>query len=115
MTNQAIDDQNRQRLLDLRVELEKLEAMSADARKPVELDQSMVGRLSRMDAMQAVNMSQEASRRRQQTLTRIVGALLRIDAGNYGYCTLCDEQIPFGRLSIDPTYSLCIQCAEASI
>ncbi len=115
MTNQAIDDKNRQRLLDLRVELEELEAMSADARKPAELDQSMVGRLSRMDAMQAVNMSQEASRRRQQTLKRIVGALMRIDAGNYGYCTLCDEQIPFGRLSIDPTYSLCRHCAAASI
>ena len=115
MTNEEIDNKNRQRLLDLRVELEELEAMSADSRKPAELDQSMVGRLSRMDAMQAVNMSLEASRRRQKTLNSIVGALMRIDAGNYGYCTLCDEQIPFGRLSIDPTYSLCIPCAEASI
>lgn len=115
MTNQAIDDKNRQRLLNLRIELEELEAISADARKPAQLDQSMVGRLSRMDAMQAVNMSQESSRRRQQTLKKIVGALMRIDAGNYGYCTLCDEQISFGRLSIDPTYSLCIHCAEAGI
>ena len=115
MTNRAIDDKNRQRLLNLRIELEELEAISADARKPAQLDQSMVGRLSRMDAMQAVNMSQESSRRRQQTLKKIVGALMRIDAGNYGYCTLCDEQISFGRLSIDPTYSLCIHCAEAGI
>ena len=115
MTNQAIDDKNRQRLLNLRIELEELKAISADARKPAQLDQSMVGRLSRMDAMQAVNMSQESSRRRQQTLKKIVGALMRIDAGNYGYCTLCDEQISFGRLSIDPTYSLCIHCAEAGI
>ena len=115
MTNPSIDEKNRQRLLNLRVELEELEAMSAESRKPAELDQSMVGRLSRMDAMQAVKMSQEASRRRQQTLKRIVGALMRIDAGNYGYCTLFDEQIPFGRLAIDPTYSLCIHCAEASI
>ena len=53
MTIQATDDKNRQRLLDLRVELEELEAMSAEARKPAELDQSSVGRLSRMDAMQA--------------------------------------------------------------
>ena len=30
MTNQAIDDKNRQRLLNLRVELEELEAISAD-------------------------------------------------------------------------------------
>ena len=115
MTIQATDDKNRQRLLDLRVELEELEAMSAEARKPAELDQSSVGRLSRMDAMQAVKMSQEASRRRQQTLARIIGALVRLDAGTYGYCTLCNEQIPFGRLSIDPTYGLCIHCAEASV
>ncbi|MDB9952129.1 TraR/DksA family transcriptional regulator [Porticoccaceae bacterium] len=105
----------RQQLLDLRRELQELEALSADASKPVQLDQSMVGRLSRIDAMQGAQMAQETSRRRQQQLTGIVGALARIDAGDYGYCTLCDEDISIGRLGIDPTYSLCILCAEKAV
>jgi len=103
------------RLIALRAELEELETMSAEACKPVALDQSMVGRLSRIDAMQGVQMAQEASRRRQQQLARIVGALARIDSGDYGYCSLCDEDISVGRLGIDPTNSLCIGCAEKSV
>ena len=50
----------RQQLLDLRRELQELEALSADASKPVQLDQSMVGRLSRIDAMQGAQMAQES-------------------------------------------------------
>ena len=111
----SLQDSFRQQLLDLRSELQELQALSADACKPVELDQSMVGRLSRIDAMQGAQMAQEASRRRQQQLARLVGALDRIDAGDYGYCTLCDEDISIGRLGIDPTYSLCIHCAEKAV
>ena len=105
----------RVRLCQLREELQELEKLSADAGKPVQLDQSMVGRLSRMDAMQGQQMAQEATRRRQQQLSRIATALARIDSGDYGYCTSCDEDIAIGRLDIDPTYSLCIRCAEQSI
>ena len=51
---------------------------------------------------------------RERLLARIVGALARVDAGDYGNCSLCDEDISVGRLNIDPTYSLCIHCAETS-
>lgn len=111
----SVRESFRQQLLDLRSELQELETLSAEACKPVELDQSMVGRLSRIDAMQGAQMAQEASRRRQQQLARIVGALARIDSDDYGYCILCDEDISIGRLGIDPTYSLCIHCAEKAI
>jgi len=74
----AAQEDFRLRLLALRTELQDLEVMSAEACKPVELDQSTVGRLSRMDAMQGAQMAQEASRRRQQPLGRIGGALARI-------------------------------------
>jgi len=101
----------RQALLDLRAELTELENISSEATKPVQLDQSMVGRLSRMDAMQGVEMAKEASRRRKQQLARIPSALERIALGHYGRCTLCDEDIVIGRLHIDPTYTRCINCA----
>jgi DnaK suppressor protein len=77
----------------------------------VELDQSRVGRLSRMDAMQGQAMSQEAQRRRELELRQIAAAMQRIDAGDYGYCLDCDEPIAEARLEIDPSTPRCIVCA----
>jgi DnaK suppressor protein len=57
-------------------------------------------------------MSAEAKRRRQAELTRIVSALKRIEAGDYGYCVQCEEEIVTGRLEIDPSVLLCVQCAS---
>ncbi len=84
-----------------------------DATKTVELDQSRVGRLSRMDAMQAQAMSQELKRRRELELQRISVALARVESGDYGYCRNCDEEISSGRLEFDPSTQLCIVCAES--
>ena len=78
----------------------------------VELDQSKVGRLSRMDAMQAQAMAQASEQRREQTLRRIDAALKRIDDDDYGYCLKCDEEINPKRLEFDPTVTLCIDCAN---
>ena len=105
----------RRALLELRAQLTELEAISCEATKPVQLDQSMVGRLSRMDAMQGVEMAKEASRRRKQQLARIPVALERIATEDYGRCTLCDEDIVIGRLHIDPTYTRCINCADQPV
>lgn len=82
------------------------------AAQTVELDQTRVGRLSRMDAMQGQAMSQETQRRRKLELKRIEAALQRIQEGEYGYCLLCDQLIPHGRLEIDPAAPLCVACAE---
>ncbi|MBI4792936.1 MAG: TraR/DksA family transcriptional regulator, partial [Deltaproteobacteria bacterium] len=70
---------------------------------PVELDQARVGRLSRMDAMQQQAMAQAAARLSEVERQRIEAALKRIDAGEYGYCVLCDEEIGEGRLRFDPS------------
>ena len=83
------------------------------AEEVVKLDQTRVGRLSRMDAMQAQAMSQETGRRRRQHLLDIGAALERIDAGDYGECFNCAELINPARLASDPAATLCIVCAEA--
>jgi DnaK suppressor protein len=54
-----------------REELHHLAETSAESRKPVELDQTRVGRLSRMDALQDQAMQLETERRRQIELQRI--------------------------------------------
>ena len=103
--------QFRDRLIARRRELQDLVESSADSRKPVELDQTRVGRLSRMDALQNQAMSLEAERRRQLELQRIEASLKRIEAGDYGYCISCGEQIPLRRLELDPTLPTCVDCA----
>src|SRR3546814_1449308 len=74
----------RQRLLALKRELGATEATASDAAKPVELDQTSVGRVSRMDAMQGQAMALAVQQRRAQSLRRIDAALARIDSGDYG-------------------------------
>lgn len=37
-------------------------------------------------------------------------ALVRIDAGNYGFCTECNNMIDTERLSILPMATLCLSC-----
>jgi DnaK suppressor protein len=100
------------RLLQMQQELEGLKATGDAASGVVELDQTAVGRLSRMDALQGQAMSQEAGRRRQLELQKIAGALRRIDGGDYGYCLSCDEPVAPERLAMDPAVTLCIECAN---
>jgi DnaK suppressor protein len=92
-------------------ELLALEQTGNAAAKTVELDQTRIGRLSRMDAMQAQAMSQAYNRRRQQTLQAIGAALQRIERGDYGECIDCGEFINPRRLEFDPTVRCCVQCA----
>ena len=85
-----------------------------DSAGTVELDQTRLGRLSRVDAMQAQQMARASSRRRQVERGRIATALRRIDDGEYGYCLSCGEPIPEPRLTIDPAATQCVGCATRS-
>ena len=99
-------------LLELQQSLLEAQETGDAAEETVELDQTRVGRLSRMDAMQAQAMSIETGRRRRLQLLQIEAALRRIDEGEYGYCQDCGEDIPMPRLKIDPAALLCIECAS---
>lgn len=101
----------RERLDTRRAELEAQSDMAAQARQPVALDQQSVGRLSRMDAMQQQAMAQATERARQRELTRIELAERRLREGDYGWCAECGEEIPDGRLAIDPMAEKCVRCA----
>jgi DnaK suppressor protein len=57
---------------------------TADDRRPVELDQTSVGRVS------------------------------RIDAGEYGNCIACGVEIAAKRLAVDPVIATCIACASGA-
>lgn len=97
---------------------QKMELLQADetgqqAEETVELDQSRMGRLSRLDAMQSQAMSKETGRRRRLHVIEIDAALKRMDDGEYGLCSACGELINPGRLAANPAIRLCIACARA--
>jgi DnaK suppressor protein len=101
------------RLLTMRSDLERGSEITADERKPVELDQTSVGRLTRMDAMLAQAMQVEAERRRQLERRRIDAALAWLDDGEFGYCLVCGGEIEPKRLLQDPAVPNCISYARA--
>lgn len=115
MTDQAPNSEDvKLRLLARRAELLAITDNSRESRETVELDQTRVGRLSRMDALQGQAMAIETERRRKIELQRIETALERLAEGEYGYCANCGEPIAPKRLEFDPTVPTCIDCAGGS-
>ncbi|MCJ9428887.1 TraR/DksA family transcriptional regulator [Kordiimonas marina] len=102
----------RARLNTLKAELEAMDHSSEESRGTVELDQSRVGRLSRMDALQGQAMNQAIAARRRQALQKVEAALQRLDEGEYGYCVRCGEEISPKRLDLDPAAALCTDCTS---
>lgn len=98
-------------LNELRSELTRRhEAIEADVRhkkEPVEKDfAEQVTQRENDDVLNAIDG--EA----QQTLRLIDAALKRIEAGTYGICSECGEEIPAARLKALPYVTTCIKCAE---
>ena len=103
----------RERLERSRRSLLEDDETARESAKPVVLDQSTVGRLSRMDAMQGQAMAIESQRRKQLHLKRTEAALRRIESDEFGLCEDCREEIDPRRLDFDPTATLCVGCAAS--
>lgn len=113
MSDTGIDVESlKTRLMEQRAALLDVAESTREAAQTVELDQSRVGRVSRIDALQAQAMAKESDRRRLLALQRIGNALQRIEDGNYGNCLSCGQPIMENRLEVDPAALLCIDCAK---
>lgn len=112
MTDTPDIDHFRIRLLEVKEEILALTETRDATAATVKLDQSSVGRLSRMDALQQQAMAVDNRRRARMTLKRIDAALLRCNDGSYGLCIDCDEPIASARLEFDPTTLRCFECAS---
>jgi DnaK suppressor protein len=102
----------RQALLSRKRELAQLTQDSRESADTVVLDQSKVGRLSRIDALQGQKMAQEVAQRRRLQLQQIDGALQRLASGDYGVCFTCGEDIEPARLDFNPASTRCMACME---
>jgi len=98
---------------ELSAQLRKLERsmrVTDQALKPVELDQTAVGRLSRIDSLQNQGLTRNLHEREQIKLAHVREALRRMDEGTYGRCTACSSTIPFPRLYVFPETPTCAAC-----
>ncbi|PSK83867.1 DnaK suppressor protein [Prolixibacter denitrificans] len=71
-----------------------------------------IGRVSRMDAINNRSVNEAAMRNKQLKLSKLEEALEKIDSPDFGKCTRCGEEIPWGRIAIMPESTLCIRCAS---
>lgn len=99
----------RDRLVELRAELESLIEATADGAKPVDLDQP-IGRLSRIDAIQAQKLTQANRARTQVRLKHVLAALAAVRDEEYGECRKCGDYISRERLDAVPESPLCLEC-----
>ena len=90
--------------------LTKSMKVPGEALKPVVLDQSAVGRLSRIDSLQNQGLTKNLREREVVKLALLREALERLEAGTYGVCTGCGGAIPFERLFVFPETPECASC-----
>lgn len=101
----------------LEAELESLQSQmdQQHARaSTVELDQTRLGRLSRLDAIQSQAMAQAAKTRTKQRILLLHATLQRMQEDDFGMCATCGEAIVFARLQVNPTVRLCMTCATSA-
>ena len=119
MVNDVVAELTPAQIEELAGDLETLHAQLEDQlerigehSKPVELDQQLVGRLSRMDALQQQEMARASQAHMSAHLARVTAALRAVASGDYSFCRSCDNSIAFARLKASPDSSLCIGCQE---
>ncbi len=99
------------RLVARAAELRQTIASVAETSGPVSPDNA-IGRLTRLDAMQAASMQAELHRGHAAELRLVERALDAIASGEYGTCARCGEDISQARLLAKPEAFLCVVCAE---
>lgn len=104
--------QLRSLLLHSKDELEQQLNIGKMATEVVKLDQTTVGRVSRVDAMQQQSMAVSTRAMASKRLIKVKQALNNLDDECYGYCERCDEEIPVKRLLAQPEANLCLVCQD---
>ena len=97
----------------LKDELETRLDVNAGAARPVELDPTAVGRVSRVDAMQSQAMAKATRGTVKIRLDQCNAALRAVERGEYGLCRKCEEPVGIRRLNAKPEAPFCLECQRA--
>jgi RNA polymerase-binding protein DksA len=101
-------DEIRARLLSVKADLQnRIDRIHDHARNPLNADSAeQAAELGNVQVVAA--LESEA----MQELTDIENALHKLDAGTYGVCATCGEDISKERLEARPACAECVDCAE---
>jgi len=92
--------------------LEQQLRLTEQSSQTVALDQTLAGRVSRIDAIQQQKMSQSSKIRDLKRLTELKRTRLKLKSNDFGLCEECEQLIAFGRLKINPESKYCISCQQ---
>jgi DnaK suppressor protein len=92
--------------------LERLLTSRGDTRS-LEIDQSAVGRLSRIETLQNQGLTQDLAERERTQREELLQALKRIEQGDFGRCSGCQRPIDLERLLVFPEARTCCGCQGA--
>lgn len=84
-----------------------------DESKPAVTPDSAIGRISRVEAMQARHIGEASVRARKIRITRLEQTLVMVEDEEYGFCVACEEPIPMARLRLVPEATHCVACASS--
>ena len=110
MTNTALQAY-KQALLNLQGLLNKSLTLVDPSTESITPDRA-IGRLTRMEAIQAQQISSASREQMKIRLKQTERALLQVEAGTYGLCARCNDPIPEGRLQVMPEAPFCLICAS---
>lgn len=91
--------------------IDRLLVLMKEGVRPVDLDEP-IGRLTRMDALQAQSLARSNRSGLQVKLRQVKLALTNIDEGTYGLCRRCEDPVGFRRLKVRPETPFCVHCQE---
>jgi DnaK suppressor protein len=92
--------------------LERSMRTTEEAMRPIQLDQSAVGRLSRIDSLQNQGLTRNLQEREQAKLGQVLAAFQRLEEGTYGTCVECGQAIAYERLQVFPETPTCTACSS---
>ncbi len=97
--------------------LRLLEQLRAEVDEDLEQQANISGQVPEVhdsaeeaDAAVDFMLQVESLSRHSEELAECLSALERIEAGSFGLCTDCDEEIELSRLKACPTAARCIRC-----
>jgi len=99
-----------ERLVALEAQLQDALDSSQKSAAPVELDQSTMGRVSRIDAIQQQQMARASLQAARTRLAQVRAALQAVAEDTYGECRRCEEPIGYARLAARPETPFCLDC-----
>lgn len=105
MDTSAIEKTLRERLA---AQQDRLEKIKLDRTKPHSADFAEQAQEREND-----EVLDQLGNETRASIEQIQNALLRIQDGTYGECTVCGEDIGEGRLKILPETTRCVDCAES--